>query len=1269
MATLAGLLIPITGDASAFKRAMTDADRNLKSSSLGMNRTLAQIDQKFDGLARSAKRSFGNIVGSVFSVQTAIGTLVGTAGLGLLVRSVARTSAEFETLKASLKTVTGSAEAADKAFAGIKDFASTTPFSLQQATQAFIKLKALGLDPSRAALESYGNTASAMGKQLNDFIEAVADAATGEFERLKEFGIRASSQGDQVAFTFQGMTTTVAKNAAEIEGYLRQIGQVQFAGAMDEQAKTLTGAISNLSDNWEIFKATVGESGVSKALQEVARSLGEAISGSENLAQQLGEGLGTAIRTLGNLLPNAINLIGALAGQFERLAVSTGLISFDQVSPSSQIELLRDQLSGLDQQLTDLGSGLKSFRFGEDEDSFNPAEEVMGLFGTLDDYTAGLDERRAEIESERKAIVAEIAALEDGIRTAAQSARAVAEGDSRVGAIESVVDVVSNRLFAAEDIVAGLRDEYDKASSAAAEFANVQKQLAEATAAGAISQSEANRLLELARGKLLDVDNSYQKAIETQQKALAATSRQAEEQQRLLAALQKGEMAHEQTALAIEIENAARSAGIDLLSMEGQQLRANIEARYEAVEAIEAIRDQRKEDAKAAEEHLRDAERQAEEYKSLAIAPFENALESIQSAFSDTFKSIFSDGIDSFKDLGKKVLDIMQNVAGEIATLMIFRPQALSAGLSGIFGGTNGAQIPGGTGRPLSSGGGGLPIPGAGGGGGFLDSILGIFGSGPGTANGGITDLFGGSSFLANGAAIGIPAIAQLLSGGFGTQNLFKTGGSVLGGLAGSFFGGPIGASIGSLLGGFLGSTIGSLFSKSKTSSFQLINGPEVTNEFDRGLSADSPFGKVGVSRATSVKGIGIDAVQQIIDQVAEADKAIAQFLDQATIERITGKLEGPGAGRFNVKSFDNEPFDIFLQRYRKIVNEIAGKDVQENVLGGIARSVENIDQIVEAAAEFAQFIGAIRGATDDSAALTQAEEAIKAINAQFDEFARKAQSYGLPELLDDVAAARQRELQALTDNFDQGNADFIAGIREPLQFALAQFEDYADELRRNGEVLNADMALLEERLGLERQEIIQRFGQAANDSLRALLEEIRQGDLGGALATDRLAAIRANFTATQAQASAGDADARNRLAALGRDLLELSREVFASSSGFQGDKSLVLQALEGLVPGFAGGTRSAPGGVALVGEEGPELVRLPSGAQVFPNGSFSPANEDMRQGFTASVAESSRQTNRLDRIASAVERGQMTDREILKAIRDLAESLRADRGKDRRVA
>jgi len=171
-----------------------------------------------------------------------------------------KTAGDFEKLETSLRTsFNGNAEASRKAFKVITDFAAKTPFQVEQVADAFIKLKNLGLDPSEKALTAYGNTASAMGKSLNQMIEAVADASTGEFERLKEFGIRASKQGDQVSFTFKGVTKTVKMESAAIEGYLMNIGQTDFAGGMEAQSKTFLGRLSTLKDSVSLLLKDFGD--------------------------------------------------------------------------------------------------------------------------------------------------------------------------------------------------------------------------------------------------------------------------------------------------------------------------------------------------------------------------------------------------------------------------------------------------------------------------------------------------------------------------------------------------------------------------------------------------------------------------------------------------------------------------------------------------------------------------------------------------------------------------------------------------------------------------------------------------------------------------------------------------------------------------------------------------------------------------------------------------------------------------------------------------
>lgn len=207
------------------------------------------------------------------------------AGLASIVAATAYKAAQelvdsqrqLDKMSASLKTLTGSTQGARQALSILQDFARDTPYGLEQAVDGFRKLVALGLTPSEEALRSYGNTAAAMGKDLNQMIEAVADASTFEFERLKEFGIKAKQNKNDVEFTFQGTTTVVKKSAADIEQYLLNIGNVNFAGAMADQANTLNGAIASASDSWSQLKMTLATSLDVGALAEPIRYIDDLI--------------------------------------------------------------------------------------------------------------------------------------------------------------------------------------------------------------------------------------------------------------------------------------------------------------------------------------------------------------------------------------------------------------------------------------------------------------------------------------------------------------------------------------------------------------------------------------------------------------------------------------------------------------------------------------------------------------------------------------------------------------------------------------------------------------------------------------------------------------------------------------------------------------------------------------------------------------------------------------------------------------------------------
>lgn len=239
-------------------------------------------------------RSFNEVIRQGTAL---FGAYLGLQGLKNTFSAIFSANTSFEQLSGSLKTVTGSAKGAQEAFALIEKFAIDTPYQLNEIVEAFIRLKALGLEPSEAALTSYGNTASAFGKNILDFVGAVAAATVGEFERLKAFGIKAKVVNDDVSFTFAGVTTKVKKNAAEIEKYLRSLGDINFAGAMNEQMKTMNGVLSNIEDGFEKIYRDIGTNGLNEALKATFTQFNELVGSGGNAAKTIGQTLAFAVNT------------------------------------------------------------------------------------------------------------------------------------------------------------------------------------------------------------------------------------------------------------------------------------------------------------------------------------------------------------------------------------------------------------------------------------------------------------------------------------------------------------------------------------------------------------------------------------------------------------------------------------------------------------------------------------------------------------------------------------------------------------------------------------------------------------------------------------------------------------------------------------------------------------------------------------------------------------------------------------------------------------
>jgi hypothetical protein len=204
----------------------------------------------------------GNFNNKMSKVGTMIAGAFSAAAVIGFTKAVYQTTAQFQKFEAVLNTSLGSNSKAQLAMKQIEQFASVTPFSVQELTNSFVKLANQGFAPTTNQLRRLGDLAASTGKSFDQLAEAIIDAQTGEFERLKEFGIRAKKEGENVTFTFKGVETQTKFTADAIREYVLSLGDaVGVSGSMAAISDTLSGRMSNLGDSWDQFLKTLGDQG------------------------------------------------------------------------------------------------------------------------------------------------------------------------------------------------------------------------------------------------------------------------------------------------------------------------------------------------------------------------------------------------------------------------------------------------------------------------------------------------------------------------------------------------------------------------------------------------------------------------------------------------------------------------------------------------------------------------------------------------------------------------------------------------------------------------------------------------------------------------------------------------------------------------------------------------------------------------------------------------------------------------------------------------
>jgi hypothetical protein len=293
-----------------------------------------QLNIKLNAVDNTSK-AFSGVKGSILSLKNA---LIGL-GIGAVIKPIIDITKEFETLRTTLRFVTGSVEGGQRAFGLLRNLSKQTQFSTKELADTFITLQNSGIEPTDELLRTFIDTASATANSLdtlNDLTRLFAKGATGAgigsqslsqlaskgipvFQILeKELGLT-RSQLNKFADDAEG-------SAVILEALERGLANT-FGGASSQRAGDLAIVFKNLFENLkDVADLIATDGGFSTSFKELLKSFGELLTTLAPVIAILGKLLNfvTELANVGLVLLN--NSLKLVLGTLDKVVTKLGKV-------------------------------------------------------------------------------------------------------------------------------------------------------------------------------------------------------------------------------------------------------------------------------------------------------------------------------------------------------------------------------------------------------------------------------------------------------------------------------------------------------------------------------------------------------------------------------------------------------------------------------------------------------------------------------------------------------------------------------------------------------------------------------------------------------------------------------------------------------------------------------------------------------------------------------------------------------------------------------
>lgn len=228
----------------------------------GFDHAKSTVRRGTEDMEESVRRASVGMEASLGMVKGIIQQLGLAVGSGFIAREVFKIASSFEQLEIRLKGVMGSSQGGEEALAWIKQFAVDTPYSVENTTEAFLRLKNFGLDPMDGTLRKLADASAKYGdgaQAITSVTLAMGQAwARGKLQgqdilQLINAGIPVWGILEQVTekntAQLQKMSEQGELTRAVMRDFIDELGR-SGAGMAEAQMNSLSGSISNLQDSF-----------------------------------------------------------------------------------------------------------------------------------------------------------------------------------------------------------------------------------------------------------------------------------------------------------------------------------------------------------------------------------------------------------------------------------------------------------------------------------------------------------------------------------------------------------------------------------------------------------------------------------------------------------------------------------------------------------------------------------------------------------------------------------------------------------------------------------------------------------------------------------------------------------------------------------------------------------------------------------------------------------------------------------------------------------